>query len=321
MIVTVTPNLALDVTYHVDALRPARMHRVRSVGRRAGGKGVNVARVLRRLGADVLVVGPCGGPSGEAARADLAACGLAERLVPVRGDTRRTLAVVDAAAGDATLFNEPGPAVSPGEWQRLRAVYEESLPGAAAVLAGSLPVGAPEDAYAVLAASAARHGVPAVVDADGPPLLAGLAGRPALVKPNADELARVSGRADPLAAAGWLRARGAQAVVCSLGADGLLAVTAEGCWRAVPPRRLAGNPVGAGDAAVAALTYGMVRGQPWPDRLRAAAALSAAAVVAAVAGEFDAVAYERFLPEVAVREVRRRPGRGAGRAESKGGRP
>ncbi len=299
MIVAVTLNIAVDLTYHVDALRPEATHRVGSVSQRAGGKGVNVARVARQLGAEVMVTGFCGGRTGDEVRADLDAAGMAHRLHPIAGTTRRTVTVVDAASGGATLFNEPGPTVSTPEWQEMCALYQGFLPRASAiVLSGSLPPGVPADAYATLTRLARAYAVPVLLDADGPALLAGLPGRPAVVKPNADELTEATGFDDPLTAAKELRAQGADAVVCSRGAGGLLAVTGEGCWLAKPPRKLDGNPTGAGDAAVAALAVGLVREVPWPKRLRLAAAVSAAAVLTPVAGGFDEIAYQELLPEI-----------------------
>jgi fructose-1-phosphate kinase PfkB-like protein len=196
MIVTVTPNLALDVTYEVPELRPGHAHRVRAVHSRAGGKGVNVARVLALLGHDVMVLGLAGGPTGDAVRADLDASG------------------------------EPLRRAAPYAWA---------------------------------------------------------------VKPNAEELAAVTGTDDPVAGARML---GARTVVMSLGAEGLLAVTGEEVHRVPPPRVVTGNPTGAGDAVVAALAAGA--GSPWPDLLGDAAALSAAAVLAPLAGSYDSAAYERF---------------------------
>ncbi|TQM09419.1 1-phosphofructokinase family hexose kinase [Pseudonocardia kunmingensis] len=301
MILAVTLNAALDVTYDVDALVPHATHRVREVRTRAGGKGVNVARVLRALGHDVVVSGFAGGATGAAIRADLAAAGLPDALVPVAGESRRTVTVVAAADGDATLFNEPGPEVSDDEWAAFADRFAVLAAGAdAVVLSGSLPPGVRPDAYArLVAATDART----VVDADGPVLAAALAARPDVVKPNAAELAAVAGAGDPREAAAWLRARGAGAVVASLGADGLLAVTADGAWRARPPRRVAGNPTGAGDACVAALTAGLVAGAAWPDLLRDAVSLSAAAVAAPVAGDVDLDLHRRHRAAVHLEEI------------------
>ncbi len=304
MIATVTLNLALDVTYRVPRVSVHATHRVSAVAQRAGGKGVNVARVLHALGHDVTVAGFAGGGAGEDIRADLAASGLAARLTAIAGESRRTLAVVDETHGDATGFWEPGPDIGDAEWEAFLAGYDALLETAAAVvLSGSLPGGLPPDAYAELCRRARRAGVPAVLDADGDALRHGLAGRPALVKPNRDELARVAAGDDVVAAAEALRSAGADAVVVSRGPGGLVAVTPEGRWRAVPAERLAGNPTGAGDAAVAALTAGLVAALPWPERLADAAALSAAAVAAPLAGSFAPAEYERQRVTVRVERV------------------
>jgi tagatose 6-phosphate kinase len=280
MIVTVTPNIALDITYEVGELQPGETHRVRAVHARAGGKGVNVARILKALGHDVLVVGLVGGANGRAVRAELDSAGIAHDLVPCAGETRRTVTVV--AGGEATLFSEPGPVVSAREW----AALEERIPDAdVLVVSGSMPPGPDADALARLA----TRPLPVIVDTSGEPLRRA-APHAWAVKPNAAELAAVTGTDDPVAGARMLRA---PAVVVSLGRDGLLAVSAAtGVHRVPPPEVVSGNATGAGDAVVAALAAGV--GSPWPELLREAAALSAAAVLAPVAGSYDPAAYEGF---------------------------
>ena len=294
-VLTVTLNAALDVTYRSESFRWGEQNRVREVHGRAGGKGVNVAHVLEQLQVGTLVTGLVGGLTGQAIRESLRAGGLAGRLVPIAGESRRTLVAVSEADGTVTEYDEPGPEVSAEEWERFRGTFEELVGGREAVaLCGSLPRGLPEDAYATLAELAARRGVPTFLDTSGAALLAGLGGRPAVVKPNAKELLEASRGGDLLAAAVEFRRLGADSVVVSRGREGLLAVTPEGVWRAVPPE-VRGNPVGAGDTVVAALVAGLIQGRPWPERLRQAAALSAAAVSHPVAGGFDAAAYPGLL--------------------------
>ena len=104
-------------------------------------------------------------------------------------------------------------------------------------------------------------------------------------------------------AAAGLRTAGARAVVVSLGPDGLLAVTEDGCWQARPPAAVAGNATGAGDAVTAALAHGLLLGRPWPERLAHAAALGAATVAAPVAGEFSHADYEDGLDSVTVSQL------------------
>ncbi|MET9510995.1 1-phosphofructokinase family hexose kinase [Streptomyces flavidovirens] len=301
MILTVTLNTALDITYRVPALTPHASHRVTDVAERPGGKGLNVARVLAALGHDTVVTGFAGGPSGAVLRDLLAPLAPVDALVPVSGNTRRTVAVVDAATGDTTQLNEPGPTVTADEWAAFLSSYAELLGGAEAVaLCGSLPPGIHVGAYAELIRRARTAGVPVLLDTSGEPLRRGIAARPGLVKPNADELAQLTGSRDPLRAAHDARRRGAHTVVASLGADGMLAATPEGLWQAAPPARVKGNPTGAGDSAVAGLLSGLVEQLPWPERLARAVALSAATVLAPAAGEFDVRTYEDLLPQVEV---------------------
>ncbi|MFB7453028.1 1-phosphofructokinase family hexose kinase [Streptomyces sp. NPDC056194] len=303
MIVTVTLNTALDLTYRVPALTPHASHRVTQVIERPGGKGLNVARVLAALGHETVATGFAGGATGATLRDQLAATPVRDELVETAGTTRRTVAVVDTASGDTTQLNEPGPTVTAAEWTAFRARFTELLDGARAVaLCGSLPPGIHVGAYAELIRLARTAGVPVLLDTSGEPLRRGIAARPDLVKPNAEELAQLTGSREPHRATRDARRRGAHAVISSLGPEGMLAATPEGLWRATPPAAVKGNPTGAGDSAVAGLLSGLVDDAPWPDRLTRAVALSAATVLSPVAGEFDAGAYEGLLTRVTVTE-------------------
>lgn len=290
MIITVTPNPALDVSYRVAHVRPGTSHRVRDVHERAGGKGLNVSRVLHGQDVRTLVAAPVGGVHGDAIRDDLDAAGIEHLLLPVSGPTRRTVAVVaeENTSGEATLFNEPGSHLDAADWQRFRDLLATRLPNASVlVCSGSLPPGCGAESCAELVRDAHSRSVPAIVDATGPALLAAADAGADLVKPNAFELRETTGQDDPVAGARQLRERGAAAVIVSLGPDGMFAVTDEGCWRAAPPFAVSGNPTGAGDAAVAALAAGLAHRETWPERLRNAVAWSAAAAAAPVAGTLD----------------------------------
>ncbi|MET7303716.1 hexose kinase [Embleya sp. NPDC005575] len=306
MILTVTPNPAWDVTYHLEHLERHGANRPLSVGGRAGGKGINVTRVLRSLGVAVAAVAPLGGVTGERIRADLAAADIALTAVPVSGETRCTTTIVETGSGGATSLNELGPARTAQEWARMVAAAAELLPNASVlVLSGSLPPGVAVGGYAELVTLARAARVPVLLDASGPALVAGVAAGPDLVKPNADELVAATGESHPLRAVARLlrESRSDTAVVASFGPEGMVAGTGAGWWRAVPPASVHGNATGAGDAAVAALARGLAEGSPWPDRLRDAVALSAAAVAAPVAGDVDAELYRTWRPRVRVDAV------------------
>lgn len=316
VILTVTPNLALDITYDVARLIPGATHRVLRVRQRAGGKGVNVARVLRALGATPVIAGLAGGPTGTAIRAELAEAGFADVLTPIAGESRRTVTIVSEMAGgrgpsapgrpqrdEPTMCTEPGPAVSATEWAHLRARCAETAARTdVVVLSGSLPPGVPEDGYAQLIRIARDLGARTILDTSGPALLAGIAAGPDVIKPNAAELRAATGIEDHIEAAHTL-ARNGTAVVASLGPGGLLAITGDGRWQVRPPRALSGNPTGAGDACVAALALGMANRASWPNTLVKAVAASAAAVVCPVAGEIDQDTYAHLLADVVLEEL------------------
>lgn len=302
MILTITLNPALDVTYEVGELVPHASHRVRTVHERAGGKGINVSRVLHQLGRATTATGLLGGVTGDLIRDDLTAARLENAFVPITGTSRRTLVVADSE--DATVFNEPGPAVTDDEW----AAFVESVTTLAAgvdhvVMSGSLPAGLRPDAYAELCTLIRTAGpgrTACLVDTSGPALLAAAEAGADLLKPNADELAEATGRSDPYAAARHLLDLGAGAVVVTRGADGMLTVTPDGIWSARLDERVAGNPTGAGDAAAAALAAGQASASDWPNLLRDAVAWSAAAVPVPHAGEVDLPTLDRLRPLVTV---------------------
>jgi tagatose 6-phosphate kinase len=315
VILVVALNPALDITHEVDDVEWAGVNRPSGVHARPGGKGLNVARILRALGADVSLVGIAGGHTGDVLAAELGAAGVQAVFARIAGETRRTFAVVDARRKQTAIFNEPGPVVSGAEFAAFLDYYAGAMStSAAVVLSGSLPRGLPAATYAELITVAARAGVPALVDTSGDALAAAVPARPAIVKPNAAELLEAVGRRphslaarapaevqEVTDAASELRARGADTVVVTLGAGGMLAVTNDGTWLA-ESTPVTGNPTGAGDAVAAGLARGLVHGCPWPDRLLHAAALGTAAVNAPVAGQIALSDYERALADVVVKK-------------------
>jgi tagatose 6-phosphate kinase len=308
-------NPALDITYVSERFVIGEANRVSRVYAQPGGKAVNVARLLRQAGHDVIVTGLAGGLAGDEIARELAERSVPHSFTRCAGGSRRTVSAYSFEDAAATGYNESGPSITAAEWAQFTADFAALVGGAdgtggaaAAVLSGSLPAGLPADAYLTLAAIAADAGAEVFVDAHARPLLAALAARPALVKPNEHELAEAAGLTVPIAlpdavcAARALQADGARAVVVSLGRRGLLAVGPGGTLLAVPPEQR-GNPVGAGDAAVAALVDGELAGRPWPDRLRRAAAMSAAAVRQPVAGEVDSTDVAELEAQTVVSEL------------------
>ncbi len=321
-VVALTPNPAWDVTYGVDRLLPGASLRVRSVVARAGGKGVNVARVARTLGAPSVAVCPLGGPLAGPFAADLDADGQPSAVVPVAGAVRQSVAVVPAEAGGEdgghpTVLNEPGAALDDAEWAALvtACVAQVRAPDVApgspdrgqgavvATVSGSLPPGTTRERVGRLVAALREAGARVHVDVSGPGLLWAADAGADLLKPNRSELVEGTGVDDPSLAVAELLRRGAGAVVVTDGERGLTAYEPgpdAGAPVVVCRARLgtpvAGNPTGAGDAAMAALAVDP--DQPWARRLALAAATSAAAVLQPVAGAVDRADVDRLLAHV-----------------------
>lgn len=302
VVLTVTPNPAIDLTYTVDGVHLGSSHRVPTPLSRAGGKGLNVSRVAHQLGHPTLALATAGGSTGEELRQDLEAAGIWHQLVPVLAPTRRTIALVDTAANNTTsIFNELGPALQAAEWQALAAAVVDNLAGVQTsdgvrrpgvlVGSGSLPDQAPADFYPALVALAHAAGVPAIIDTSGAGILAAAKAGADLLKPNNHELMEAVGENDLVAAARTLMTLGAKRVLVSVGEEGMLAFSADAPGRylqAKLPAPLSGNPTGAGDAAVSAAAVALANGEEdLREILRQATAVSAAAVLMPGAGEIS----------------------------------
>jgi tagatose 6-phosphate kinase len=286
MIVTVTPNPAIDVTYQVGAMRPGRTHRIKEAYARAGGKGINVSRVLRQMSIPTLAITTAGGATGEAFTQDLAASQIPHELVPVTQPTRQTvtITVTDNSIGP-TLFCEPGhPLDAAATVQLLNAVRDQLDRASALVCSGSLPAATTPDLYARIVKMGHEHGLPVIVDGTGAALERAIGAGADVIKPNLDELRTVSRQSDVWSAARELQLISGGAVVVSMAEAGMLAVVGDGAYRARLPAPAVGNATGAGDAAVAALASSTMADMPWRERLRLAVAWSAGAVAAPMAG-------------------------------------
>ncbi|MQM27987.1 1-phosphofructokinase family hexose kinase [Glycomyces albidus] len=294
MIVTVTANPSLDRTIAVDRLRRGEVNRAASDRVDPGGKGVNVSRALIANGHATRAVLTTGGHAGTELVDLLAEAGVPIIDVPVSQGIRSNLTIAEAD-GTVTKLNESGPALRVEEVEELldAAVaappnYDEQAasssidrPTAWIAGCGSLPPGVGADFYAVLVERTRAAGARAAVDTSGPAFAACLQAGPDLVKPNREELAEAAGApianlGDAVAAAQALRARGARAVLASLGADGAILVDDTGVHHAVaPPAGPVASTVGAGDAALAGF---LAAGGTGPEALAAAVAWGTAAV-------------------------------------------
>jgi len=292
----VTLNAALDVAYEAEAPSWQATRDVSRVRHRAGGSGVAVARVLYRFGHEVVVAGLAGGATGELIREDLGRSGLPVALTGISQESRRVLAVTDTVSGQTMRLREPGPYVTTEELGRFAGDYRRLLADATAVvLCGSLPLGMPPEIYGSLATYAAEAGVPVILNTGGEALQYAVTRRPDLVVPD-DEGERMDELGAEDTDGGALLAQGAVAVAVPSG-DRILVVTKAGRWSATLPGLARAAGPSAPGPLVGGLVPGLLLGWSWPDLLRHAVAVAAAADAS---GHVNLVEYEGLVDQVTV---------------------
>jgi 1-phosphofructokinase len=266
MIVTVTLNPSLDRAIDIERLMRGRVIRAAHARLDPGGKGVNVSRALLANGVPSQALLPTGGDEGQQLVRMLRAEGVDLAVVPVAGNTRSNVTLAEPD-GTVTKINEPGPTLSPAEFDAITKQALAMADGADwVVVSGSLPPGLAEEEFGHLCESLVRAGVRVAVDTSGPGLRAAAKAGVRLVKPNRDELAEVAGRslgsiADVVDAAQVLRSWGAGGVLASLGAEGAVLVDDDGVLSGHSPVERPRSSVGAGDALLAGFLAAGARGR------------------------------------------------------------
>ena len=250
----------------------------------AGGKGVNVACFLAGLGVDVIATGFLGADNAGLFESAFARWGITDRFLRIAGATRIGIKIVDELTRETTDINFSGLTPAAEDLDELRGrIAALAEPGRWFVLSGSVPAGAPDGLYAELIDSIHEKGGRVVLDTSGRPLREALAGVPDVMKPNVDELGDLVGKtldtpAAVRAAGESLLARGVRRVVVSMGGDGALFLDRERALLTRPPRVAVRSTVGAGDAMVAGIVYGMIHDLSLEDLARTATASGAYAV-------------------------------------------
>ncbi|HEX8456756.1 MAG TPA: 1-phosphofructokinase family hexose kinase [Pyrinomonadaceae bacterium] len=303
MILIVNLNLAVDHIVEVDELRAGTVQRSRGERQQAGGKGVNVARVLKTLGEPSLLLGFCGGRAGALIADGLRAESIEARLTRVEAESRTCLVVNDRGRREQTVINAPGAHVADAELREFAETYTRALVDAELIiLNGSLPPNLPADTYARLTNEATAAGKRVLLDCAGRPLRETLGARPFIVKINGAEAAQIVDAPvedfdGATHAARHLRELGAQHAMITLGAEGALLDFAGARYKFTAPRVRALNSVGSGDAALAGLAAALRRGL----NVEAAGALAVAAGAANAlhgAGACSAEEIEDLRPRV-----------------------
>lgn len=313
-IATLTMNPAIDVSVAVDRVAPGAKLRCRGGARDPGGGGVNVARVIQRLGADAVAIYPAGGPMGALLQQLVAREGVPSVAVPIAGETREDFTVLEESSDEQYRFVLPGPHLQGVEWMAcLKALANLPVRPDVICASGSLPPGAPTDFYVRVAEIASGWGAKLVLDASGPALRAALDTHIHLIKPNLAEMRELAGAAldDEAslvqACRTLIQEKRVEAVALTLGAKGALLVAADGAWWARTPPVEAISTVGAGDSFLGAMIWAQASGKSLTDSFRYGAAAGAAAVLAAGTELAHAAETHRQYARVVVEEVAAQP--------------
>lgn len=285
MIITVTMNPAIDKTVDVDTLNIGGMNRVKSIIQDAGGKGINVSKTIHALGGETLATGFLGGDAGRMIKYSLSQLGINHDFVTIEGETRTNTKIIDKSNNNkVTELNEPGPNILSNELEELCNKLEQyASPDNIFVFSGSIPNGVSPTIYAQLIRKLNKKQARVCVDADGTLLTEAVKAKPLIVKPNNYELKKYFGIDSEISDAALLdRGRmlikdGPQIVVISCGNQGAYFINKDLIYYSPGIDIHTHSTVGAGDAMVAALTYGLDKNMTFEESCKLSIAASAGA--------------------------------------------
>lgn len=307
-VLCLTMNPAVDLATDTETVQPTHKLRCSPTRHDAGGGGINVARVITRLGGPCTALCPVGGSTGQWLRLRMAEEGIPGIFLPMAGDTRISFTVHERRSDDEFRFVMPGPTLTEAEWTRvLDHLSGQHLVPDLLVASGSLPPGVPDDFYARLARSARARGSRVVLDTGGPALREALHEGVYLVKPNLRELSEWVGRPletpeEWITGARALRQQGgAEVVALTLGHQGALLVTAAGAWHAPALPIHVASTVGAGDSFVGAMVWALQRGENLQEAFAWGVAAGSAALLHVGTGLCQPTDIARLRPQVELR--------------------
>lgn len=273
MILTITLNPSIDRRYNVENFEKGNIYKTSNYQYTAGGKGLNVTRVIKSFNEDVLATGFLGGYSGRFIEENLNGIGINHVFIPIEGENRSCIAII-SDDGSQTEILEKGPYISKKNFNNFLALYDRLLDGVDIICAsGSLPDGIPIDTYKQLIKLAKDKGKRFILDSSGDALRYGVEASPYLIKPNKYELEKLTGisiadEKSIIKASNYLLDKNIEIVVISLGGQGSIVFYKGNMYRVrVPPIELV-NSVGSGDSMIAGLAVGLNRNLSFEDMLK-----------------------------------------------------
>jgi len=285
LIRTITLNPAVDKTVEIDNFKVGNVNRVSTQRVDAGGKGINVSKVIKSLGGESKALGLLAGRNGQFIKSYLDSIEIDNKFIFVNGETRTNIKVIDKINGTNTDINEPGTFIPEEDLQKVElSIFDNLSKDSIVIFSGSVPQGIPKSIYGKWINKAKGLGIKTVLDADGELLKEGIEAGPYMVKPNIHELEKffnkkLESTEAVIEAAKSLLNYGINEVVVSLGEDGALFINKEEIILAHGLSVQVKSTVGAGDSMVAALAYSMEKGLKLEETVILSVATSAANVM------------------------------------------
>ncbi len=309
MILTVTLNAAIDKRYVVTNFELGEVNRVKECAYTPGGKGLNVSKPASIYGAEVVATGFVGGHAGDYIAEALKDFGVKSDFYRLSAESRTCINIWDESKQQQTEFLEPGFTVSDEDFNEFLKHFTSLVIKADVVsISGSVPKGLDGTAYQRMISIVKQQGKPVILDTSGALLEQGIKSAPTMVKPNIDEIRMLTGsrcetREELVEAAKKIHSQGVEVVVISLGADGSIAVTKDGVFKASVPKIDAVNTVGCGDSMTAGFAIGFEQGLPIEKTHQLASAISAAAALREETGFFVKEDMEKIYKEVTIEKL------------------
>jgi len=306
VILTVTLNTAIDKAYTIDSLKVGQVIRVKEAKYTAGGKGLNVTRVVNILGEPVLAMGFSGGYAGKFVESELDRANISHHFVRIEGETRSCVNIIDNSTGVQTELLEPGPTVNYEDVGKLIDTYKSFVDKSEVItLSGSALNGIRASIYQTLIEIAQIKGKIMILDTSGRFLVEGIKANPTLIKPNISEAqyllgTQITNVEEAKTAAKRLAAMGTKMVAISLGINGAVVATKDEVYYAKAPDIKVLNTVGCGDAMVAGFAVALARGYRPEEMLRLGIAVSTANAMTIETGSCKLQDIEHLLGRISV---------------------
>ncbi len=308
MIYTLTLNPALDRTLFINQIKADDSNRIEKEERFAGGKGIDVSRVLNELDIPNIALGFVGGFAGDELEGRLINEGIGCSFVRIREETRTNIILNDLTTHKQTVFSAKGPEIEPFELMKLIRMIEILENPETFAISGSLPDGVHPEIYRKIIDLARSRGAYVALDTDGEPLHSGITAHPNLIKPNIHELSRLIGKEltsieEISSAAKEIVQEGVETVLVSMGPKGILLVNFKEVLLAVPPEVKVVNTIGAGDSSVSGFIGAMRKGLSIGDCLKFAVASGTATTLQTGTALGRKEDIERLFKQVTLKEI------------------